>query len=671
MPPTDITALPEQGVPQPPPSPPRRRAREATVVSIVTTVVLSIFATLLGPLGVLQSASASAPDKDSVARWKVADRQSYKTFIERISSAVNVERNTSVPGTSRQIAHTRGRADTSSSDYLHVDDFINVDVEEQHGDRYVTLRLRTSDMYLMGWWAGARGQEQYHAVDEQPSPPVRGDGDDNGLAAVEAPFGGSYIQLERTVGERNDRTHLDWNQGTFNNAVDTLIHADHRSDREQARAFLVMAQAVSEAARFRPMANFIAASQVPHAHNQLDGRYVSMQNRWSEFSADLNSMEAGHTSVAPEEAKSQWIWQYVPDAETFAWNLVSFTTEATYTHLLMTVLGPTKSGKPRRHLEDDFTLVVAPDGSGHFRTVQAAIDAVPVDGHAYTILVRKGIYHEVIDVPKDKTHLTIKGATNNAADTVIYNFRAHGTRKPDGTMYGTGGSAVATFRPADLTVENLTVMNTFDPKAHPEIGPYETQAVAVAAQGDRQVYRNVRILSRQDTLLVKAPKPTDQVRQYFVNCFITGTVDFIFGNATAVIDRSKIMMRNWPGGTILAPNTDYRKKYGILITDTEIHTDGVPAKTMYFGRPWRNTPDAWPQAVVRDSVIEPGVNPNHPWTDMTPDYRWSWARFKEYNNYGLGSGDGLANSPQMTDAEAADYTAQKYLAGTDGWNPVR
>lgn len=46
------------------------------------------------------------------------------------------------------------------------------------------------------------------------------------------------------------------------------------------------------------------------------------------------------------------------------------------------------------------------------------------------------------------------------------------------------------------------------------------------------------------------------------------------------------------------------------------------------------------------------------------------ARFREYHNTGKGAGVG-PNAPKLTDAEAADYTAQKYLAGTDGWNPVR
>jgi pectin methylesterase-like acyl-CoA thioesterase len=238
-----------------------------------------------------------------------------------------------------------------------------------------------------------------------------------------------------------------------------------------------------------------------------------------------------------------------------------------------------------------------------------------------------------------------------------------------GAAYGTEGSAVLTVKAPGVTVSAITIQNTFDPANHPEISPYETQAVAVAAEGDRQVFTQDRIISRQDTVLAKSPVATAQNRQYFIGSYIEGSIDFIFGNATAVFDRCNIAMKNWVGGTVLAPNTDYRQKYGILITGSEIFTNGVPVNTMYLGRPWHNTADAWPQAVVRDTTVHSGITAAHPWTDMTTDYPWSWARFKEYGNYGLGAGVG-ANAPQMTASEAADYTAQKYLAGTDGWNPV-
>ncbi|WP_405975797.1 hypothetical protein OG496_50640 [Streptomyces sp. NBC_00988] len=108
-------------------------------------------------------------------------------------------------------------------------------------------------------------------------------------------------------------------------------------------------------------------------------------------------------------------------------------------------------------------------------------------------------------------------------------------------------------------------------------------------------------------------------------------------------------------GTALTPNPDWRQKYGILIVGSDIYTPGVPANTMYLGRPRpsHNSQDASPQAVVRENEIRSGITAAHPWTDMTTDHPWLWARFKDYDNTGPGAGYG-SNVPQLTDSEAAD-----------------
>ncbi|MFE1987108.1 PemB family protein [Streptomyces mirabilis] len=136
-----------------------------------------------------------------------------------------------------------------------------------------------------------------------------------------------------------------------------------------------------------------------------------------------------------------------------------------------------------------------------------------------------------------------------------------------------------------------------------------------------------------------------------------------------MFDRVKLQLINRPeGGAIVAPNTDYRKKYGLLIANSTV-LDSGPANQHWLGRRWHNTADVWPQAVIRDTALPASIKTAEPWTDMTPDYPWQGARLKEYHNTGLGAGV-IANRPQLTDAEAGDYTAAKYLVGTDGWNPI-
>ncbi|MCX5208287.1 pectinesterase family protein [Kitasatospora sp. NBC_00240] len=313
-------------------------------------------------------------------------------------------------------------------------------------------------------------------------------------------------------------------------------------------------------------------------------------------------------------------------------------------------------------------LAVAADGSAAYRTVQSAVDAsAPGD----TVLVAKGTYREVVNVPVAKTGLTVKGATGNAEDVVITYDNAAGTRRPDGSRYGTEGSATLTVSANDTTLTGVTVQNTFERSAHPEIT--DTQGVALAARGDRQSYVNSRFIGHQDTVLNWAPSATGQYRQYFRNSFVAGDVDFVFGNATAVYEHVNITLRDrgaaagGNNGYLSAPNTASAKPYGILITDSAINSP-AKADTFYLGRPWHTGSDAVGQLVIRDTSLPAAVKSAAPWTDMG-GFSWKSARFAEYANTGPGAGTG-ANRPQLTDAQAAKYTARAYLAGSDGWNPA-
>ncbi|WP_405436506.1 pectinesterase family protein [Streptomyces avidinii] len=314
------------------------------------------------------------------------------------------------------------------------------------------------------------------------------------------------------------------------------------------------------------------------------------------------------------------------------------------------------------------TLTVAADGSAAHRSVQAAVDAATAGD---TVLVARGTYRETVNVPNSKHGLTLKGATGNAEDVVITYDNASGTPKPGGGTYGTAGSATATFSANDITVTGITVENTWERSAHPDVR--DTQAVAVNASGDRQRYLNSRFIGHQDTVLNWAPSATGQYRQYFRHCFIAGDVDFVFGNATAVYDHVNITLRDRGaaagglGGYLAAPNTDVAKPYGILITDSTISSPARPG-TYYLGRPWHPGASAVGQLVIRNTSLPAAVKTDGPWTDMG-GFSWKSARFAEYANTGPGAGTG-ANRPQLGPDRAATHTARAYLAGTDGWNPT-
>ncbi|MEU3617982.1 pectinesterase family protein [Streptomyces sp. NPDC006872] len=618
----------------------------------MATVILSIFATLLGPLGALQSASAAT---GANVTWRISSepadaKTGYVGMLNGIRQAISAGR----------VRAANGGPAVDVTDGSGANQFISVDLHAEDRPEFIRVFLRRSDSYVMGWRPGTEngpgdvdwGNSQFFTLDPDVNLP---DAARTGAGAnVNTRFEGlaNYSDLQQQGATRDG---MQITPASLNNAVLNLSDATNAETRSAAQAILQVIVAVAEGSRFRNQAGQTATAFGNGQAFTVTPQFMAQQNNWANMSrALLVAVFAGVVVLAaPIEVGA-----------------VTFGTVAALAAALMTAHHSDQTkGRHLTEEADDESLYVQPDGLGDYPTIQAAIDAAPTDGVQRVLYLAEGTYHETITVPASKRNLMIKGETGDADDVVITADRAHGMLKPDGTKYGTEGSAVATFKAPGVTVANVTIQNTFDPKDHPDISSFETQAVAVAAEGDRQVFTQDRIISRQDTVLAKSPVPTAENRQYFVGSYIEGSIDFIFGNATAVIDRCDIAMANWVGGTVLAPNTDESKKYGILITDSTIYTNGVPANTMYLGRPWHNTATASPQAVVRDTVVNSGVTAAHPWTDMTTDYSWQSARFKEYNNSGPGAGTG-ANAPQMTDSEAADYTAQKYLAGTDDWNPV-
>jgi pectinesterase len=285
------------------------------------------------------------------------------------------------------------------------------------------------------------------------------------------------------------------------------------------------------------------------------------------------------------------------------------------------------------------TATVAADGTGRYKTVQAAIDAVgPGNQSRVTITIKPGTYREIVTVPKDKPFVSLAGTGSSPKDVLIVNNHSAGD-------YGTSGSATAFVNGADFAASNLTFSNDFDETTRDS----GQQAVALDVNADRAVLSNVRVLGDQDTLLITAG------RSYFTGSYVEGTVDFVFGGGTAVFDASSIYEKRTTGGPVTAAKTDAANKYGFLIYKSDI--TGATADTTQLGRPWG--PDG--QVLVRESTLSATVRTAQPWTDMSAN-SWKSARFLEYKNTGAGA-TANSNRPQLSAAEAAEYTPQKYLAG--------
>ncbi|GGT63033.1 pectinesterase family protein [Streptomyces lateritius] len=316
------------------------------------------------------------------------------------------------------------------------------------------------------------------------------------------------------------------------------------------------------------------------------------------------------------------------------------------------------------------TLTVAQDGSGQYRTVQAAVNAVPVNNPSRVVVqVKPGTYRETVKVPSNKPHVTIQGTGASRKDTVIVFGNAAGMRKPDGSgTYGTPGSATVSVQSDDSQLRNLTVTNDFDEASHQDIA---NQAVALLTSADRIVLDGVIVNGDQDTLEMETAAKDKLGRVYVTNSYITGNVDFVFGRATAVIDRSVITLKKrWNGtsaGYITAPSTPAGRK-GILINRSTVNGD-VAAGSFFLGRNWHPGGDTTvdPQATVRNSTLSAAIKTT-PWTDMG-GFSWKDDRFAEYRNTGPGAGSGASSvdRPQLTDAQAADQKVADWLGG---WNPT-
>ncbi|MGX5208925.1 pectinesterase family protein [Streptomyces violaceus] len=297
-----------------------------------------------------------------------------------------------------------------------------------------------------------------------------------------------------------------------------------------------------------------------------------------------------------------------------------------------------------------------------YPTVQSAVDAVP-DGNdtPVTIAVAPGTYREKVYIPASKPHLLLRGTGHDRSDTVV----VFDTPAEYG---GSTGSATVRIAANDVTARNLTFSNDFDEAAHELKGE---QALAMKTTGDRIVFEDTAFLGNQDTLMTDSPKLTTLSRVYVRDSYIEGDVDFVYGRATTVIERSVIRAlsrgSDTNNGYITAASTWKGNPYGFLITKSKIVSD-APAGTFHLGRPWHpgGEPDAIAQVLIRDTQLPAAVK-SSPWTDMS-GFSWKDARFTEYRNHGAGAGV-TADRPQMSDATARTHTVAHYLKGTDDWAP--
>ena len=294
-----------------------------------------------------------------------------------------------------------------------------------------------------------------------------------------------------------------------------------------------------------------------------------------------------------------------------------------------------------------YDYVVAQDGSGDFFTVQEAVNAVPDfrKNVRTTILVRKGTYKEKIIIPESKINISLIGEDG----TILTNDDFANKKNVFGENMGTSGSSSCYIYAPDFYAENITFENSSGP-----VG----QAVACFVSADRVYFKNCRFLGFQDTLYTYSK----QSRQYYEDCYIEGTVDFIFGWSTAVFNRCHIHSKR--DGYVTAPSTDKGKKYGYVFYDCKLTAEPEATK-VYLSRPWR----PYAQAVFIRCELGKHILPIG-WNNWGKKENEKTVFYAEYESRGEGAHPKAraAFSQQLKNLKG--YEINAVLAGEDGWNPI-
>ncbi|KAL0315889.1 UNVERIFIED_CONTAM: Pectinesterase 3 [Sesamum radiatum] len=296
-------------------------------------------------------------------------------------------------------------------------------------------------------------------------------------------------------------------------------------------------------------------------------------------------------------------------------------------------------------------VTVAADGSGNYRTVSAAVAAAPEgSSRRYVIRIKAGVYRENVEIPRRKTNLMFVG--DGRTTTIITASR----NVVDGST--TFNSATVAVVGDGFLARDITFQNTAGPSKH--------QAVALRVNADLCAFYRCDMLAYQDTLYVHS------LRQFYTGCIIAGTVDFIFGNAAAVLQNCDIHARRPnPGQRNMVTaqgRDDPNQNTGIVIQKCRIGatSDLKPVQSSfptYLGRPWKE----YSRTVVMQTDISNVINPAG-WYEWNGNFALNTLFYAEYQNTGAGAG----TSNRVTwrgfrvltsAAEAQPFTAGRFIAG--------
>lgn len=293
-------------------------------------------------------------------------------------------------------------------------------------------------------------------------------------------------------------------------------------------------------------------------------------------------------------------------------------------------------------------ITVAQDGSGNFTSIQKAIESCKSFPYQrITIYIKNGVYKEKIRVPAWNTNLSLIGESRDST-IITYGDYFHKINKgPNSTFY----TATLIVQANDFQAKNLTMENSAGP-----VG----QAIALDVEGDRCSFINCKLTGNQDVLYAAG----ENARQYFKDCTIEGTTDFIFGEATALFDSCTIVCKS--NSFITAASTPENSSYGFVFKNCTIKA--LPdIDKVYLGRPWRKFAKVVFINCNMGDFIQPQGWKN--WNDSQ-----NTAFYAEYHSIGKGANpkQRVKWSHQLTKRQAGKYTIKNIFTRVRNvWRPLQ
>ncbi|KAF5452312.1 hypothetical protein F2P56_027323 [Juglans regia] len=298
-------------------------------------------------------------------------------------------------------------------------------------------------------------------------------------------------------------------------------------------------------------------------------------------------------------------------------------------------------------------VVVAKDGSGKYKTItEALVDIPKKNSKTFVIYIKEGVYQETLILDKDKSFVTMIGdGPTKTKITGNKNF-------VDGTP---------TFKTSTVSVVGNNFMAK-DIGFENSAGAAKHQAVALNVQSDLSIFYNCQFDGYQDTLYAHTH------RQFYRNCTISGTIDFIFGDASAVFQNCTMVIRKPMENQqciVTAQGRSYEREdtglvlQGCTITAEPAYLPMKDTNKAFLGRPWR----LYSRTIIMQSHIEGIIQPEG-WLPWMGNFALDTCFYAEVAN--VGPGAGLANRVKwpgiktLTLNQSQQFTPGTFIGG-DSW----